>query len=68
MNSFLVVANEVSSIVDVGTEDQGGNSSELDEDVDGGAGGILERISDGVTDDGSDLKFSSFSPLGLNFL
>jgi len=43
-------------VLDVGSEHERGDSSELDEDVDGGAGGILERISDGVTDNSGDLS------------
>ena len=36
-----------------GSEDEGADSGELDKDVDGGAGGVLERVTDGVTSDGS---------------
>ena len=38
---------------DEGAEHEGGDGGELDEDVDGGAGGVLKRVTDGVTDDSS---------------
>ena len=37
---------------DESTEDQGGDGGELDKDVDGRAGGVLEGVTNGVTDDG----------------
>jgi len=36
-------------------ENEGDNSGKLDEDVDGRAGGVLKRVTDGVTRDGSSL-------------
>ena len=38
-----------------GAENERDNSGELDEDVDGGAGGVLKRVTDGVTSDGGSL-------------
>lgn len=37
------------------TENEGDDSGKLDEDVDGRAGGVLKRVTDGVTRDGSSL-------------
>jgi len=36
-------------------ENEGDDSGKLDEDVDGRAGGVLKRVTDGVTRDGSSL-------------
>ena len=40
-------------LVDGIGEDKGENGHELNEDVEGGAGGVLERVSHGVADDSS---------------
>jgi len=45
-------------LVDVVSEHQGGDGGELDQDVDGWAGGVLERISNCVTDNSSNVHFS----------
>jgi len=50
---FRVISDKVSSIVDVGTEDKRGDGTELDEDVDSGTRGILERVTNGITDNSS---------------
>merc|ERR1712146_578872 len=47
---FRVISDKVASIVDVGTEDKRGDGTELDEDVDSGTRGILERVTNGITD------------------
>ena len=46
----MVASNE-------GSENKGSNGGELDEDVDGWAGGILEGVSNGITDDSGNLAF-----------
>lgn len=61
-------------LLDVGSEDEGGNGGKLDENVDGWTRGILEWISDGVTDNGSNVLFSDLNGFdtpfgaGLEFL
>lgn len=52
-------ALEESSGVEESREDERENSGELDENVKGRAGGILERITDGVTNNGSLVFFRS---------
>ena len=43
-----------------GGENEGLHSHELDEDVEGGARGVLEGISNGVTNDGRLVRFRAF--------
>ena len=50
----LLDAKDLAAVlVDGIGEDKGENGHELNEDVEGGAGGVLERVTDGVTNDGS---------------
>jgi len=55
----------VSKIV---TENEGSNGGKLDENVDSWTGGILEWITDGITDDGSDVLLSELEILFHPFL
>ena len=55
------VVDDATVLGNEGTEDEGADGGELDEDVDGWAGGVLERIADGVTSDGSGVSLSSLS-------
>jgi len=50
-------------ISDVGSENEGGDSGKLDEDVDGWSGGVLEWISNGVSNNGGNVAFSEVSGL-----
>jgi hypothetical protein len=63
---------DVASVSDVTSENKGGDSRKLNQNVDGGAGGILERITNGVTDDGASVLLLERSheeqPLVLNAL
>ena len=47
--------NETTILGDEGTEDERADSGKLDKDVDGRAGGVLERVTDGVASDGGSL-------------
>ena len=49
---MLALTNEATVLSDKGTEDEGGDSHKLDENVDGWTGGILEGITDGITTHG----------------
>lgn len=51
-----------------GCKHQGLHSHELDEDVEGGAGGVLERVSHSVTDDGSLVGVGSLASQGARVL
>jgi len=44
---------DVAGALDVATEHKGGDGRQLDKNVDSGAGGILQRITNGVTNDGA---------------
>ena len=48
---------------DVRSEDEGSDGGKLDEDVDGWSGGVLEWVTDGVTDNSSNVAFSKISLL-----
>jgi hypothetical protein len=48
-------SDEATVLGNEAAEDEGDNSGKLDEDVDGGAGGVLERVTDGIARDGSSL-------------
>ena len=64
-----VSSDETSVLGDEATEDERADSGKLDEDVDGWARGVLERVSDGVTNDGSSvLAVSLADSLGLAVL
>ena len=48
---------------DVRSKNQGGDGGKLDQDVDGWAGGVLERVTHGVSNDGGDVSLSELSLL-----
>ena len=53
MRCLLNAEDLATVLVDGVGEHKGENSHELDQDVEGGAGGVLERVADGVAHDGS---------------
>ena len=53
--SFAATGDETTVLGNEATENERADSGKLDEDVDGGARGILERITDGITRDGGSL-------------
>lgn len=55
--------NESTVLGKEGTEDEGADSGELDEDVDGGTGGVLKGIADGVASDGGSVGGGSLEDL-----
>jgi len=53
--SCAATGDETTVLGNKATENERADSRKLDEDVDGGARGILERVTDGITRDGSSL-------------
>jgi len=55
-------------VLDVTSENKGSNGGELDQNVDSWSGGILKWISNGVTDNGSNVEFlvESFLCFGIS--
>ena len=51
--SSFTSSNDTTVLGNEGAEDEGADGGELDEDVDGGTGGILEGIANHVAGDGS---------------
>lgn len=55
-------------ISDVGSEDEGGDGGKLDENVDGWSGGVLEWISNGISNNGGNVALSEVSGLENDLL
>ena len=53
--SFAATGDETTVLGNKATENERADSGKLDEDVDGGTRGILERVTDGITRDGGSL-------------
>lgn len=58
--------------LDIVAEDEGGDGRELDQDVEGWAGGVLKRVSNCVTNNGGDVAFSEqsvgVSPVSVGYV
>jgi len=54
-------------VLNVATEYKRSDGRQFNENINGWAGGVLEWVSNGVTDNGCNFQFLSYLPLFLNF-
>ena len=57
----IIVSEQAADLDEHGSEDDRHDGHELDEDIDRGTGGVLERVADGVADDGGLMRVRAFA-------